>query len=112
MTRSPPGIGPFNVRRMSSQTIDDTRRKRVQRARKRGLTPAEIAAREQVSTRTIERLVSGRRFQETLRQLRPQPKSALLSRQTADTDASGYAIEWRPTKNDSSESRISPITVE
>jgi transposase len=57
---------------MSSQTIDDSRRKRVQRAIKRGLTVVEIAAREGVSTRTIERIVSGRRFQGTLLQLRPQ----------------------------------------
>ena len=57
---------------MSSQTIDDTRRKRVQRARKRGFTVAEIAEREGVSTRTVERILSGRRFQQTLIQLRPQ----------------------------------------
>jgi transcriptional regulator with XRE-family HTH domain len=57
---------------MSSQTVDDIRRRRVQRARIRGLTVGEIAAREGVSTRTIERLVSGRRFQQTLLQLRPR----------------------------------------
>ena len=57
---------------MSSQTVDETRRKRVQRARKRGLIVAEIAAREGVSTRTVERILSGRRFQQTLSQLRPQ----------------------------------------
>ena len=57
---------------MSSQTVDETRRKRVQRARKRGLTVGEIAAREGVSMRTIERILSGRRFQQTLLQLRPQ----------------------------------------
>src|SRR5215467_11779536 len=57
---------------MSSQTVDDIRRRRVQRARKRGLTVGAIAAREGVSTRTIERILSGRRFQQTLIQLRPQ----------------------------------------
>jgi len=57
---------------MSSQTVDETRRKRVQRARKRGLSVGAIATREGVSTRTIERILSGRRFQKTLIQLRPQ----------------------------------------
>src|SRR5262245_26986539 len=57
---------------MSSQTVDDTRRRRIQRARKRGMTVGEIAAREGVSTRTIERILSGRRFQQTLIELRPQ----------------------------------------
>jgi len=57
---------------MSSQTVDDIRRSRVQRARIRGLTVAEIAAREGVSSRTIERILSGRRFQQTLIHLRPQ----------------------------------------
>ena len=57
---------------MSSRTVDDTRRQRVQRARKRGVTVAAIAAREGVSTRTVERILSGRRFQHTLLQLRSQ----------------------------------------
>jgi transcriptional regulator with XRE-family HTH domain len=57
---------------MSSRTVDDTRRQRVQRARKRGMTVGAIAAREGVSTRTVERILSGRRFQHTLIQLRPQ----------------------------------------
>ena len=57
---------------MSSQTVDDIRRRRVQRARKRGWTVAEIATREGVSTRTVERILSGRRFQQTLSQLAPQ----------------------------------------
>jgi transcriptional regulator with XRE-family HTH domain len=57
---------------MSTRTVDDTRRQRVQRARKRGFTVAAIAAREGVSTRTVERILSGRRFQQTLIQLRPQ----------------------------------------
>jgi hypothetical protein len=57
---------------MSSASIDDTRRKRIQRARKRGLTVDEIAAREAVSTRTVERILSGRRFQQTLSQLCPR----------------------------------------
>ena len=74
---------------MSSQTIDDTRRKRVQRAMKRGLTVAEIAARERVSTRTIERIVSGRRFQQTLLQLRPH----LVVRKLMDAHCLGHVLE-------------------
>jgi transcriptional regulator with XRE-family HTH domain len=74
---------------MSFRTVDDTRRQRVQRARKRGLTVAEIAAREGVSTRTVERILSGRRFQQTLIQLRPQ----LAVRRLVRTNRLDHIIE-------------------